>query len=504
MIRFATAALVLTFTTIELSLAADSVFKAVPVPTEFAVLGQEKLARIELLAEVDGTPVSEIWNESFTKLHRYFDRNSDGKLDAKEAELLPSTRSLRQAMSIGLTPPVGAAPAFAQLDNDKDGQISNTELAAFYRANGVGNVLIGVGRLSVSAELTSELVKILDADGDGKLSAADWKNAAASLGKLDKNSDELIGAGELVPKTIYPGAAGTVLLTPPSKNLDLTSVIADLPLVLLPTDATDSYWTTALTKRNRAWNAADLSAWRKNPAVARWVVKFQSKPKTTSTDVAKSETDAKFEFTHDGIRIEGWIAEGKVGETFESARASLLARLDAPDEASEEKGSRRRGGGLAWLVPIADKNGDGQLERAELEAWLELQTQIASGQVLLTVLDNAGLFEFLDTNHDGALSNRELQTAWARLKGAGFVSKGAFDPKLLPRSLLVAASQGYPQTLAIEPHAGPAWFRAMDKNGDGDVSQKEFTGPAEVFNKLDNDQDGLLNAIEAKAVGSNN
>lgn len=37
----------------------------------------------------------------------------------------------------------------------------------------------------------------------------------------------------------------------------------------------------------------------------------------------------------------------------------------------------------------------------------------------------------------------------------------------------------------------------MDRNGDGDVSRREFIGPPEVFDQLDLDWDGLLDAWEA-------
>ena len=67
----------------------------------------------------------------------------------------------------------------------------------------------------------------------------------------------------------------------------------------------------------------------------------------------------------------------------------------------------------------------------------------------------------------------------------------------LLRGLLVAASQGYPQGLALDVRRGPAWFRAMDRNGDGDTSRREFTGPADVFDKWDTDKDGLLSAEKA-------
>ena len=40
----------------------------------------------------------------------------------------------------------------------------------------------------------------------------------------------------------------------------------------------------------------------------------------------------------------------------------------------------------------------------------------------------------------------------------------------------------------------------MDRNGDGDVSLREFLGPIELFRKLDKDGDGLISAEEAAAA----
>src|SRR5262249_17515858 len=132
-------------------------------------------------------------------------------------------------------------------------------------------------------------------------------------------------------------------------------------------------------------------------------------------------------------------------------------------------------------------------------AWLELQEQIAKGHILLTVLDHGpGLFEFLDADHDGSLSVRELRTAWDRLKEAGCVTSNGFDRTKLPRQLLMAISHGHPQAAIGKPvRTGPAWFLAMDRNGDGDVSRREFIGPPELFNKIDTDGDGLIDAAEA-------
>jgi Ca2+-binding EF-hand superfamily protein len=57
----------------------------------------------------------------------------------------------------------------------------------------------------------------------------------------------------------------------------------------------------------------------------------------------------------------------------------------------------------------------------------------------------------------------------------------------------------YPQSNQPRPVAtlGPLWFRKMDRNGDGDVSRREFLGTPEEFKKLDLDGDGYISLEEA-------
>ncbi len=50
------------------------------------------------------------------------------------------------------------------------------------------------------------------------------------------------------------------------------------------------------------------------------------------------------------------------------------------------------------------------------------------------------------------------------------------------------------------PHAGPKWFLAMDKNGDGFVSPQEFVGARRIFAKFDTNKDGRISAEEAEAA----
>jgi hypothetical protein len=45
---------------------------------------------------------------------------------------------------------------------------------------------------------------------------------------------------------------------------------------------------------------------------------------------------------------------------------------------------------------------------------------------------------------------------------------------------------------------GPLWFRKMDRNGDGDVSRREFLGSQADFERIDTDGDGLIDVQEAE------
>src|SRR5262249_23611741 len=88
----------------------------------------------------------------------------------------------------------------------------------------------------------------------------------------------------------------------------------------------------------------------------------------------------------------------------------------------------------------------------------------------------------------------------------------AISSSEIPRQFTVTVSKGpnpyyvqqpggfYQPAQAVPPRStrGPLWFRKMDRNGDGDVSQREFTGSPEQFKKLDLDGDALISVDEAE------
>ena len=62
-----------------------------------------------------------------------------------------------------------------------------------------------------------------------------------------------------------------------------------------------------------------------------------------------------------------------------------------------------------------------------------------------------------------------------------------------------SGDSGGPRPVGRAAADTPEWFRGMDRNGDGDVSAREFTGPPALFKKIDTDGDGLISPEEAWA-----
>lgn len=456
---------------------------------DLLLLAGDRPARLELKVEIDGKPVPQVWDATFAKLYAFYDRDGDGTLSKTEAARLPTPFALRQVLWGQVVPATGDAPAFDQLDLVADSKVSKEELADFYRRAGLGGVLVGVGKPPATDKLTDALLKAVDTNKDGKTDEAEWKKAAEVLAKRDANDDELVGPGELVDRTAYPGATGSILLSAPSVTGKTEAVCDALPLVLLPLRTADDHWQKAAAKRTKG----DVSAVRsEKPAVA-WAVKLDGKPTPPLTHSA------------DGVQLVLRTDAGKLLELVSAARkrwATQFAEFDTDGDGvlGAKELAVPKASQFLHLLTAADRDESKGLSKAELDGWLDLQEHIAGGCVLLTLLDHGGgLFELLDVDHDGGLSVRELRSAWERLNSAGCVTDGKFDRTKLPRHLLACVSHGHPQSALGKPvRPGPGWFQAMDRNGDGDVSKREFTGPADLFDKLDLDADGLLSAEEAR------
>jgi Ca2+-binding EF-hand superfamily protein len=175
----------------------------------------------------------------------------------------------------------------------------------------------------------------------------------------------------------------------------------------------------------------------------------------------------------------------------------------------------------AGLRPVIDRDGDGKVYLKELLVFADRQIAAASARLLATIDDQGrAIFGIVDLDRDRRLGAREVMRTVDRVMSWDANGDGRVAADEVPyhfqvniaRSGLAGltgdaiVNQGGPRTMSAartgEPATGPDWFQKMDRNHDGDVSRREFLGPRDQFDRLDRDDDGLIDPIEAKAAAA--
>ncbi|MBN9118587.1 MAG: EF-hand domain-containing protein, partial [Planctomycetes bacterium] len=428
--------------------------------------------------------------------------------------------------------------------NQKDEKEKVTRAAFAEAVKAAGRAPIGLrvlGGRADSKQLSAALFKYLDQNGDGRLSPDELKAARERLAGLDVDEDEFVTANELLGRAVGANA-GRVLVAPgPRPTEEMGEPTADL--LFLTADgaqavkqllaARGARGATSLRRAeigadaktfatldqdgNGALDTTELAAWLRKPADLELTLSFDATgarlasvpaaahPVDKSGGLSVALPGGRFRFEPPvGAPTKEWA---KIADT-RAARFNELAKETGAVERKQLDGQIPN---FAFF-DVADLNADGKVTAAEVAAALKALAPLARGRADVTFLDlGNGLFELLDRDGDGRLSPRELVESVAVLKPfAGpdgtvgpkdlvrqFQVRAAIDP--IPVGVLLGASRSAPADGPTGP-APPAWFTKMDRNGDGDVSLKEFVGPLELFRKLDRDGDGLISPAEALAA----
>ncbi|MEX2114459.1 MAG: hypothetical protein WD845_14795 [Pirellulales bacterium] len=192
---------------------------------------------------------------------------------------------------------------------------------------------------------------------------------------------------------------------------------------------------------------------------------------------------------------------------------SMFAKLDANgDKVLDADELAKSAPPVTAEVAKFDSDGDGKLTFEELERELAGQPNYRDRQLHVLLAEPSDpLLGWLDERPDGRLTSRELSGAAERLAQLDANHDGVIGANELPDRLscvmqLGGAVDNRASTLPLPPapltvqQEVPGWLSAMDQNGDGEISRREFVGTPEQFQRFDGNADGFLDAEEALAA----
>lgn len=496
---------------------------------------------IGLQIRVDGEEIGSSRQRYLDGLFASLDKNGDGKLDPAEAARIPSADQLG-------TDSTGERFDWTQIDEDGDEAVSREELFA-YVLRELGPPLEMIERPLRPVQVI-DFFGLLDRDKDGRISASERTSIDESVKKLDLDRDETWNIDELtsfrnpdslnaarvqrdpteIPfRMLMDEASAAEIAAEIQKRYALAHggdgkgigpvQLGRRPSQLAPSD-TDVDGRLSVVELSRFLQEATpevrLIAELPNrkaglPALA---AVMNPDPESNESPPGRRQLDVEM----GGIALE--MRATRPPTTAFDSRQFYRLQFRIADADKNKYLDRQEFGALnlpAATFEALDRDGDGMVLEKEVTDFIDGKSGAAENRVVMTISrEGQSLFEALDTDRDRRLSMRELTAAPDRLAGLDLDHDGVLVETELVGNyrLSFEISRGgllntQPQMAMTAPASapvprgsmsGPVWFRKMDLNRDGEVSEREFLGPLTLFEELDTTGDDFLSAEEAEAA----
>lgn len=514
----------------------------------FALLTPGGPVVVQVALTVNGQPFRTVREKFIDELMAAADRNKDGKATWDEA--VNSPRFTLGRIRIGAAE---QQQAFQQsLDKNADGVVDRPEVRLFVSqyfsapafllgSNPTYRVISVNGAAQpVFDGPQADIRQLLDTDADGALSDKEIAAAAERLKSRDADDNDLLYPDEISGQAGVPGRVtrpaqqsqavqSTVLLGPVAtadglyaalsqryKNAAGDIALAGFPALPALFSALDKNQSGKLEKEevlslNDVPPHVELTA-NLGSQEARGVAL-----KSVAAELVQvSDTPENLVLAMSGVRL-SFLANRQAppGMNFEQNAKAYLSRFDADNNGYLEKSEVPEN--VAQQVAMWDENEDGKVYVEEIAASYARQFAPQASQVMANVASQGNsLFQTLDQSGDGRLGLREMRVAADRILALDKDEDQQLSPREIPATFSVTFGLGnagfqyrvvnvggMPGAGQPTPKgSGPEWFQRMDRNGDGDVTLKEFLGDEAEFKQLDTNADGFIEPNEATAAGN--
>ena len=478
------------------------------------------------------------WFSSF--LFRAVDTNRDGAITQAELQVVPQD----------LLGNVAGGALTAMKDNE-DG-LSQERLRTTLITHAEEMFVIEAKRQAQSQAV--QLLPKLDRNGDGQLNQAELSNGTATLSRRDLDDDETFSASELLPFNDPLNRTAVVMtqtadlpfvqVTPASMDAIVERILKRYASVSM---ATEKLLDEAVAERVDSNNDGRLEKdeLRKllldPPSHVSLTInvpgfKFPRtrveiaiapalKKRVTTEDLARGKKRLVIERVPIEIEARGGSNTNRMDH-----RAMIMVRYSSADTDKNRYLDEEEFNGFVGMVgqfgfagsfATVDSNADGMVLRDELTGHIDRDTMLSQCRLVMRVASKAkSLFQLLDDNFDNRLSPREFRTGYTRVAELDLNKDNRIGDHELSSEFSLSFGLGRPITFsaaanqqnrmgttdgrvpAIATLKGPRWFVRMDRNRDGDVSEREFLGPSEMFQQVDSDSDGLIGLAEARSVAA--